>query len=490
MDTRDSAGIRPVTLWVAASTVAGLGTWVMFDSLPGINWAIWTMVAAAALLVFVRRRSSSLIALTVSAVIIAAGAAVTADPFMTVLIVFGVMLYLAMAMLVSPDPARSRIDAWFTVTAPVVAFASAITESARRAIDALHLVRSSRARSVLRGIAMTLPVLVIFTVLLASADPVFAAWRDAIRDLLSSWAFVPRTVFFIALLVIVLGAYGYADRGEPPALSSRTEPAQWLGATEQLILLGGIALLLWIFMIVQVSYLFGNVAGVRGSGMTFAEYARRGFAEMTIVASTSVFLIILAERYGSEERRALTRTVTVALIVALLFLLGSAFNRVLLYEQAYGFTTARLYAQFYMGVVTLALLDLALQMRSGLDTAKLFRRVTVVATAALIVLIYWNHEAWIAGRNIDRLRETGKLDNSYLTKDLSLNAVPTLVRRLPAIPEPVRSSLRNSLISRYRGRRRMFETRWFEWNLRRNEAHRALDDLGIPGLLDAPGTSG
>ena len=479
-----SSSDRPLVLWASALAVAGLGTWLMFDAMPGINWGIWTGAAAAVLFVFARKRTPTLVVLAFTATVLALGASITADPFISALIVLSVILYLGMAMLLSADATLSRITPVFAIPSPIVAFASAVTESFRRATDALQLVRSSRARSVVRGIAITLPVLVIFTLLLASADPVFAEWRDAIQELLESLAFIPRTIFFIGLLTIVLGAYGFAERNEVPPVRVAGERSAWLGTTERLILLGGVAILLWVFIAVQVSYLFGNLPQAAGSNMTFAEYARRGFAELTIVASISVLLILLGERYGKREKRGLTLGVTIALIVAVLFLLGSAFNRVLLYEQAYGFTTARLYAQSYMVVVTIVLLALAWELRGELDASRLFRTAGMAATLAFIVLIYWNHEAWIAGKNIDRFRESGQLDNRYLVRDLSLNAVPTLVGRLASIPEPARSDLRRALENQYKGRRNLFDNRWFEWNQRRSEARSALENLGTPGLLD------
>ena len=41
-------------LWTAAIAVAALGTWFLYDAKPGINWGIWTTVAASGLLLFVR----------------------------------------------------------------------------------------------------------------------------------------------------------------------------------------------------------------------------------------------------------------------------------------------------------------------------------------------------------------------------------------------------------------------------------------------------
>jgi hypothetical protein len=473
-----------VVLWATAIAVAAFGTWVMYEAMPGINWALWTAAAAAGLFLFLRTPDPRPIILTSgTAVLIAFGAAYTASEFIHALIVLSVIMFLALSMLLSSNASIQRITAAFAIPAPVIAFATAITESAKRGIDALHLVRSERARSIVRGIVITAPVIIIFALLLSAADPVFAEWRDAIGDLLSSWAFVPRIFFFVGMLTLTLGAFSYASRDHaPPApLAQSSEGGRWLGSTERLILIGSIAALFWIFLAVQVSYFFGNLPRVTGSGVTFADYARRGFGELTVVASASVLLVLLSERFGKRDgRNGSLRVATIALIVGVLLLLASAFNRVLLYEAAYGYTTARLYAQCYMIVIAVALLALAWETTRTLQTARLFRVVGATATLVFIVLIYWNHEAWIANRNIDRLATTGKLDVVYLTRDLSANVVPTVVRRLPALPEPARSELQRALTSRYTGKPKFFERKWYEWNLRVDQAEEALRGLGVP----------
>ena len=481
MESRDSRS--ELTLWIAAIVVAGIGTWVMYDAFPGVNWGIWTTIASFGLLPFSRKPvSKTLIGLAATASIIGLGAAITASPFLEFLICVSVIVLLALEMLISPNPVTRRITPTFAVPAPIVAFVSAIGESVRRGANALQLVRSERARSVVRGLVITLPVVVVFGLLLSSADPIFAGWRDAIEHLITSWEFLPRTVFFVGMLTIVLGAYGFALREHtiPPAPASPHVPRQWLGSTERLILLTSVAALFWIFLAVQLSYLFGNLPQVEGSGVTFADYARRGFAELSIIASATFVLVLVSERFGQTGRYAnALRIATLAVIVGVLFLLGSAFNRVLLYEQAYGYTTARLYAQAYMLVVAAALLALGWEMRGDFDPARLFRRIGATAILTFIFLIYWNHEAWIANRNIDRAATTGRLDTVYLTRDLSPNAVPTLVRRLPTIPEPFRSELQRALIANYQKQQRFYRNSdsWFEWNYARSAAREALDTL-------------
>jgi hypothetical protein len=471
-----SARDRRILMWSVAVAVAGLGTCIMFDAEPGVNWLTWTAAAAAGLLLFLRPQRGNrnlIIGLEIAAVVIAGGAAVTADEFLAALICFTVILTLALAMLLSIDSRAERVTPGFTIVAPAVAFGLALAESVTRSAEALRLIHSSKARAIVRGVAITLPVILVFGLLLAAADPTFADWRDAISHLLTSWAFLPRTIFFIGLLGIVLGAYGYAERGTGHDLQGFIIPSSssarnlWLGSTERLILLAGVALLFWTFLLVQLSYFFGNLPSVPGSGMTFAEYARRGFAEITLVASATVLLIVIAERYGSvDTRRGLIRSLTLAVVLAVFFLLGSAFHRVLLYEEVY--------AQAYMIVVAASLFALSRELMTELDPSRFFRFAGVTAIIAFIALVYWNHEAWIADRNIDLYATTGKLDVVYLTRDLSADAIPTLVSRLAALPEPGKTQLQGALKLRYK---RLHDDRWFEWNLGRTRARAVSNRL-------------
>ena len=472
---------RELTIWLAAIGVAALGTWILYDGLPGINWGVWTTAAALGLFFFQRASLSRAVVIpAAAAIVIASGATVTADEFMNFLTVLSVIVLLAFAMLLSPDPRLRRVTAAFFLAAPIVAFASACIEALKRVSHALALVRSDRARSVLRGLIITLPVVIIFALLLSTADPIFADWREAVKNLIANWEFLPRTVFFIALLTITLGAYGFAIYTEPkPGPLSEREPRKFIGATERLMLLSSVALLFWIFLAVQLSYFFGNLPEVQGSGMTFAEYARRGFAELTVVATASVVLILVSERFGlTDARSGKLRIATLAVLIGVLFLLASAFNRVLLYEEAYGFTTSRLYAQAYMLIVAAALFALGWEMRGEIEPSRFFRRTFATATAVFMVLLYWNHHAWIANRNIDRVASTGKLDTVYLTRDLALDAIPTIVERLRSIPEPMRSELQRALIARNARRSpRLFNNTWYQFNVSRSAAKEALARL-------------
>jgi hypothetical protein len=467
-------------LWATAAAVAALGAWVMFDARPGLNWFLWTGAAATGLTALHRdrhpQRSGYVVpSLGVTATLIAGAAAVTASDLLHGLIVASVIVLLAMQMLLAVDPSPRRITARFAATAPPVALFRAVPHALRRAAEATEQIRSTRARAWVRGLALTLPVLLVFALLLAEADPTFARWRDIADAFFSSWEFLPRVIFFTALLGLVVGAYGYAiSHSVAPLATTEREPVRWLGATERVMLLAAVTALLWLFLALQLGYFFGSQPRATAPGMTFAEYARRGFAELSIVASASAVLILLSEQYGQRDRHVrLAQLVAYALVIAVLLLLASAVHRVLLYEAAYGFTTARLYAQAYMMVVAAALVLLAVEVAHTLDTGRLFRRTAAVAAVLLVALLYWNHDAWIARRNIDRFASTGQLDIAYLTGELSPDALPVIVDKLASLPEPTRADLRAALQKRYAMSATLATTHWFEWNLSRTRARAA-----------------
>ena len=473
-----------VVLWTTALAVAAVGTWVLFDGAWGVNAAVWTVTACACLLLCAARGgriSSALVVTLTLAMLLAGGTAVTADAAFHSWIVVALIILLAVATLVAQAGRADRVDAMFMARAPLVAAGRSLAEVGRRVPEVADRLSAERSRPWVRGAIIALPILVLFGLLLADADPVFATLRRSLRETLRDRDFVPRLVFFSTLLAAALGAGGLALRGAASdAAAKPLRPSeQHLGLTERLIILVAVAALFAIFLALQLSYLFGNAPAVTGSGITFAEYARCGFNELTIVATLCTLLVIALDGSveGGRSERAV-RLVAFALVGETLLLLISAFRRVWLYEAAYGFTTTRLYAQTYMVLMASILLMLAWEVRRGLDSRRLTRRCAGLAALAFATLIYWNHEAWIVRVNVERATRTGTLDTAYLVQSLSLNALPALVVAQSSTPETVALPLRQALNGRY-GTAHVRSCRWFETNVRHTQAVRALETAGL-----------
>jgi hypothetical protein len=142
---------------------------------------------------------------------------------------------------------------------------------------------------------------------------------------------------------------------------------------------------------------------------------------------------------------------------------------VILYEQAYGFTVPRVFAQAYMIVVSLALVALAVEVTRGGISSAFGRRVAEIALGVVTVLVFWNYESWIVNRNIDRARETGKFDYAHVAR-LSGDAIPTLISRRAELGEAMAGQVETSI----QCSRRTTTRRWFEWSMRAEEERKAL----------------
>jgi hypothetical protein len=139
-----------------------------------------------------------------------------------------------------------------------------------------------------------------------------------------------------------------------------------------------------------------------------------------------------------------------------------------------------------MVVVALALGLLVIELARGLEAGRFLRRTATAGILVVLVLSVWNHESWIAEQNLRGTTRGGPPDVHYLVWNLSVNAVPTIVRALDQTPSS--DALARALRERYTRRMTLSPCRWFEWNLRRIQAAKALHDARlITGEAPTPG---
>ena len=470
--------------WTAALLTSALGAAILFSAEPGINWPIWVAAASVSLivsrLVAVGRVETPLLVLVTWATVLSLGFAFTDNEVYGLIVASDAML-LGLATITLGAEKWSDLSAKLLVAVPFLAPLRVATTSAREVAGAPNSVSSPRSRSIIKGALFSVPLVIVLIALLGSADPIIRWSADRLTAWLPDWSFPPRMLFFGFLLTLTLGANSIA-RLQPAAKLPQYPDigaTPRVGLTEQRMVLWSAAAVLWLFVLLQASYLIHPPPAAVGTGVTFADFARRGFGELSF-AATLVGAIILVLEYtrpadATERDRVVLRRLELALVVALEIVLLSAFRRVILYEQAYGYTTARVFAQAYMIVIALSLAALAFEITRDRISIAFGRRVAEIALGAFTVLIFWNFEDWIANRNIDRAVTTGKFDARY-TRQLSRDAVPTLVARLNEIPV----TQRDSVMIRLGCAKLAGDRSWFEWNRSVAAADRALRSVERP----------
>jgi hypothetical protein len=161
--------------------------------------------------------------------------------------------------------------------------------------------------------------------------------------------------FFVLLGFLVMAGLFRLAASEP--LDRVDGPAWRLGATEALVVLVVLDAVFASFALAQVLAAAGAANdSLRSAGVTYSEYARSGFFQLLWVSGiTLVVLVVFSRISGLSERSSkVTFTLLAEIAIALtLMVVVVAFNRLSLYEEAYGFTMLRLYSHIFAVVVML-----------------------------------------------------------------------------------------------------------------------------------------
>lgn len=287
---------------------------------------------------------------------------------------------------------------------------------------------------VVRGILIAIPIIAIFSALLSSADVVFGQRMSEFMEVFRLETlpeYILRGVYILILAYLLAGVLLHAaQKSRDERLYGLEKPLipQFLGFTEAVIILGSVVALFTFFVTIQFQYFFGGEANITIEGYTYAEYARRGFGELVTVAFFSLLLFqglsTVVKRETSTQRKVFAG-LGIGLVALVFIMLLSAYTRLTLYEQAYGFSRLRTYTHVFM--IWLALLLLAVVVLDLLQRQRTFAFAAMLALIGFSVsLLLIDVDAFIANHNVQRALEGNELDVAYLAS-LSPDAVPALV---------------------------------------------------------------
>ncbi len=306
------------------------------------------------------------------------------------------------------------------------------------ALEPLRGSDASRLRPALRGGLIAAVLLAVFVPLFASADAAFAELIDrAVPSELPLDQPVGRALALLAV-VAVGGSLALVARRGPAQPGEAGRPR--LARLDWLLPLGALVTLFAAFVGIQITTLFaGHDHVLRTAGLTYAEYAHRGFGQLIAAAALTLAVIAAARRWARVEgagQERLLRALLAALCALCLVVLASALKRLGLYEEAFGFTRLRLMADahiLWLGAVLLMTGAAVVSGRAGW----LPRAVVGVSAAAALAFALSNPDGRIAENNLAR----DKAD-LYYVRSLSPDAAPALARGAPCELDEIRRQLR------------------------------------------------
>ena len=338
--------------------------------------------------------------------------------------------------------------------------------------------RASALWPVLRGSVIALPVVAIFASLLSSADPIFASRLDKLAEVFKLEnlpEYIFRLVYILFFAYAIAGIFLHAAQKSGEQVEEKSRFSPFLGFTEAAIVLGSVLTLFTAFVVIQFQYFFGGQANINLEGYTYSEYARKGFGELVAVALFSLLLIMgfgAITRRDTETQRRVFSSLGVVLVGLVIVMLLSAFQRLVLYEDAYGFSRLRTYTHVFMIWLAL-LLVVVVALELTRQERALGLCLVLTALGFVVSLNLLNVDAFIVNQNIQReLRGNGEghlsqdrraeLDAQYFL-DLSEDAVPALVAAFKdkALPDSVHEKLGAALFCKRYDREQ--DVRKFPW---------------------------
>jgi len=324
-----------------------------------------------------------------------------------------------------------------------------------------------------RGFAITLPLLLIFNGLLMSADAVF---ENIVSNVLRmDFDRLVSHIFLSGLCAWLVGGLlrGMFGESAPATASAERQQLFSLGIVEIGIVLGLLDLLFLGFVIVQFRYFFGGAAMVESTaGLTYAEYARRGFFELVAVAALVLPLLLFTHwllRKGAVAHERIFRALAGAQILMLFIIMASAFQRMRLYQSEYGLTQLRLYTTAFMCWLAIVFIWFAVTVLRG-RRDRFASGALASAFVAIAALHLLNPDAFIVRTNVAHIKAGRNFDARYAAS-LSADAAPELIAALPELSQQERCLVASRVLERWSPPER---APWRTWNWSRARAWQAV----------------
>lgn len=310
---------------------------------------------------------------------------------------------------------------------------------------------------ILLGILVAVIPTAIVTTLLLNADDAFVnltddLFSDVFRDLPKNiWHFilgVPVAMYVFGMMFSnsehLAEKYISRERSEKAAEKARIAPAMLVCAA-----ITPIIIVYLLFFFSQTGYFLSAFSGIRPEGITYAEYARKGFFELCSVSVINLVIIIVTGLFVKRENgkaSGAVRGYLITLSAFTLVLIAIAVSKMVMYIDAYGLTRLRVYTTWFM--VALFVLFVFIIIRQITPKFNLLGIFAWVAIVMFAVLVFADADALIAKYNV-HWYQTGKfktvdIDTMYELSDSAVKyVVPLADDDNPMVAEEAQAYIRS-----------------------------------------------
>lgn len=288
----------------------------------------------------------------------------------------------------------------------------------------------SSGSAVLRGVLITIPILVVFLALFLGSDLILQEYASGLTEWMKKYFGVNDivahifTIGFLTVSSLLIFAAAFWRRFEPKILSE----LQSRFNTESVIVLAGSSLLFLGFIIFQGVYLFGGQAAFDGiEGITYSQYAVQGFNELATVAVLVLGLILtLRLAHAERPKNKIVPILEIILLSETVLIIISAWIRLNLYVGEYGFTPARLFGFWFFMVMIVLLALFALNILLKKPQYKFLQHSLIFIGVMILAFTISAPDALSVRLNIARATDNNLIDPFPHFNRLSAEAYPIM----------------------------------------------------------------
>lgn len=233
------------------------------------------------------------------------------------------------------------------------------------------------------GLICAIPVLLVVVPLLISSD---AAFKGMMSNIFSNTSTSFLKIIFALILCPFVISYGFSLKSGKIA---KIKKGKFSGIENTYLIsfLSAISVCYLLYLFSQLAYFFSAFKGFLPNGeITYAQYARKGFFEMCVIAIINLIIVFFALLLAKKKNGKVCHSIkAIATFISLftLIIIATAISKMVLYIDAYGMTVLRITTSAFM--LFLSIVFISVILRIYIKKINIVK--TALITAGCIILI-------------------------------------------------------------------------------------------------------
>ena len=291
----------------------------------------------------------------------------------------------------------------------------------RRAVTSSHS-KSKNIKSIVLGIVLSIPVLIVIVPLLASSDAAFSGLL--IKSIENIGIYAAELVVAVAVACYMIPYFIVKNKRLAVRVPKQNSFKGVISSSLVSTFLSVISVTYIVYLFSQLAYFFSAFSGFLPDGYEFteSEYARRGFFEMFAICVINFVIVTLAGILSKKNEKGKTpisvKALSLFIVLFSTLLLVTAMSKMKLNIEIFGLTKNRVMVSIFMVLMIVAIAFFIIHI--FVPKFGYMQGVVILCSAVFISLVFCNIDGGIAKYNTEKYL-SGELESVDVNYLYSLN---------------------------------------------------------------------